>query len=129
LLYNDTFRICRIIGDTGQKINPIVNVIETGFHYNRHVIQLIREKMHFGAKKEKKSLITLSNREKEILSLICEQKANKEIAETLFISVRTVEGHRNKLLSKIQAKNTAGLIIYAIEQGIHEVNIKKQNWV
>jgi len=109
--------------------NTIINVVETGFHYNRHVIQLIREKMHFGVKNKRKSLVSLSPRESEILILICKQATNKEIAEQLFISVRTVEGHRNNLLSKIQAKNTAGLIVYAIEHGIFEVNIKKQKWI
>lgn len=107
----------------------IFNVIETGFHYNRHVVQLIREKMHFGVKSKRQSLVTLSPREREILVLICDQATNKEIAAKLFISVRTVEGHRNNLLNKTQAKNTAGLIVYAIEQGIYEVKIANKKWL
>lgn len=57
----------------------------------------------------------LSSREIEVLKLICHQKTAKEIAEELFLSQRTVEGHKNRLLAKTGAKNTAGLVIYAIQ--------------
>ena len=105
--------------------NTIVNVIEKGFHYNDFIVQLIREKMHFGRKKETKIHVDLTEREKEVLELICEQKTNKEIGESMFISSRTVEGHRKKLLEKTNSKNTAGLIIFAIENGYYSVSIKK----
>ncbi len=108
--------------------NTILNVIEKGFHYNDFVIQLIREKLHFGPKKNKTSSIALTEREQEILKLICEQKTNKEIAEKIYISSRTVEGHRKNLLEKTHSKNTAGLIIFAIENGYFDVSIKKK-WI
>jgi len=101
----------------------IINVIEKGFHYNDYIVQLIREKMLFGTKTKKHLSISLTDREQEVLKLVCEQKTNKEIGEEIFISPRTVEGHRNKLLEKTQSKNTAGLIIYAIENGYYSVNI------
>jgi DNA-binding CsgD family transcriptional regulator len=56
-----------------------------------------------------------TKREKEILELICKQNTTNEIAETLFISPRTVEGHRNNLLLKTESKNLAGLVVYAIQ--------------
>lgn len=56
----------------------------------------------------------ISPREKEVLELICQQNSNQEIADKLFISIRTVEGHRNKLFLKTGAKNTVGLVLYAI---------------
>ncbi|KAF0219145.1 MAG: LuxR family transcriptional [Geobacteraceae bacterium] len=59
----------------------------------------------------------LSNREKEVLKLIAEGKSNKEIAETLFISARTVESHRASILDKLKSKNTADLVKYAIQKG------------
>ena len=104
----------------------IINVMEKGFHYNDYIVQLIREKMLFGTKKSTKKTISLTERETQVLKLICEQKTNKEIGEEIFISPRTVEGHRNKLLEKTHSKNTAGLIIYAIEQGLYNVNIKNK---
>lgn len=60
----------------------------------------------------------LTDREIEVLRLIVGEHSNSEIAEKLFISVRTVDTHRRNLLEKLQAKNTAGLVKYAIEKGI-----------
>ena len=59
-----------------------------------------------------------SEREKEIIAGICEEMTNKEIGDKLFISVRTVEGHRLKILEKMNVKNTVGLVVYAIKNGI-----------
>ena len=64
----------------------------------------------------------LSAREKEILIAICEQLTSKETAEKLFITTRTVEGHRNSLLQKTGAKNSAGLVIYAIKNNLYDPN-------
>jgi DNA-binding NarL/FixJ family response regulator len=64
----------------------------------------------------------LSAREKEILISICEQLTAKETAERLFITSRTVEGHRNSLLQKTGAKNSAGLVIYAIKNNLYDPN-------
>lgn len=60
----------------------------------------------------------LSRRELEILELICNQFTTSEIAEKLFISPRTVEGHRNKLMQKINCRNTAGLVAFAVRQDL-----------
>jgi DNA-binding NarL/FixJ family response regulator len=57
----------------------------------------------------------LSPREREILKLIAEGKANKKIAELLSISVRTVEHHRSSIMKKLGVSNTAGLVRYAIK--------------
>jgi len=56
----------------------------------------------------------LTDRELEVLVLICEEMTNREIAEKLHISVRTVDAHRQHLLQKTGAQNTAGLVKYAI---------------
>jgi DNA-binding NarL/FixJ family response regulator len=60
----------------------------------------------------------ITRREKEILQLITEEYTNPEIAGKLHISPHTVENHRNHLLQKLGAKNTAGLVKAAIEQGL-----------
>ena len=59
----------------------------------------------------------LSGRETEILNLIAGGKSNREIATILYISVRTVEAHRATILSKLNLRNTADLVRYAIEKG------------
>ena len=60
----------------------------------------------------------LSDREIEVLRLITQEYSNGEIAEKLFISIRTVDTHRRNLLEKLQVKNTVGMVKYAIEKGI-----------
>ena len=60
----------------------------------------------------------LSIREKEVLQLIVAEHTTQEIADKLFISVNTVETHRNHLLQKLGAKNLAGLVRIALEKGL-----------
>lgn len=60
----------------------------------------------------------LSNREKEVMVFIVKELNSSEIAEKLFISKRTVDGHRKNIINKLNLKNTAGLVKYAIQNGI-----------
>lgn len=60
----------------------------------------------------------LTKREKEVLKLITEELTNQQIADQLFLSLRTVENHRNNLLQKLDVKNTAGLVKVAIQEGL-----------
>jgi DNA-binding NarL/FixJ family response regulator len=62
----------------------------------------------------------LSSREVEVLQLIAEGEANKQIAEALSISIKTVEKHRDHLMRKLDIHDTAGLTRYAIQKGIIE---------
>jgi DNA-binding NarL/FixJ family response regulator len=67
--------------------------------------------------------IELTDREKLILQLICKELTNSEIAEKLQLSTRTVDGHRNNILAKTGCRNTAGLVLYAVNNGIFESNL------
>ncbi|CAB1082352.1 hypothetical protein D1AOALGA4SA_9977 [Olavius algarvensis Delta 1 endosymbiont] len=60
----------------------------------------------------------LTGRQKEILQLITEGHSNKEIADILCISARTVERHKYNMMQKLKLKTTADLVKYAIKQGI-----------
>ncbi len=60
----------------------------------------------------------LSDKEKNVLKLMCEEKSTKEIADLVDISPRTVEAIRDRLKIKTGAKSTAGLILYAVKHGI-----------
>jgi two-component system response regulator NreC len=62
----------------------------------------------------KKDPLVFTEREKEIIRLICQQLTAQEIADKVFLSKRTVEGHRTKILEKMNVKNTAGVVIYAL---------------
>jgi DNA-binding NarL/FixJ family response regulator len=62
----------------------------------------------------------LSNRETQILRLIAEGKENREIAQVLGISVRTVEAHRARIMLKLDLQSVTGLVRYAVRNGIIE---------
>lgn len=99
----------------------IATVHAKEFYFNERlsvtlVKQLVGERV--GIRDDGQKNIELNERETEILALICEEYTNLEIAEKLFLSVRTVEGYRTRLFEKIGAKNVAGLVIFAIKRGI-----------
>jgi DNA-binding NarL/FixJ family response regulator len=60
-------------------------------------------------------------REMEIIKLMCEQHTNKEIATLLRLSIRTVESHREKIQEKTGARNSIGIVIYAIKNDLYEI--------
>ena len=105
-------------------IHTINQVAKKGFYYNESVLKTVQETI-VSTKHSKGNLETsfLSPREIEILQLICQQKTTTEIAEHLYLSPRTVEGHRNNLLLKTESRNIAGLVVYAIQNEIAVLTI------
>ncbi len=101
----------------------IESVYREGYFFTRNVSQamLTGLKGQMRKKPTLKNNVSLTAREVEVLELICQEYTAKEIADKLFISPRTAEGHRRKLIEKFGVKNTAGLIVKAIKEGI--VNI------
>ena len=105
---------------TPQELFATINEVATkGFYYSDYVMNIIQNNIDTN-KKSKCSFDTnfITSRELEVLELICKQKSTIEIGEKLFISPRTVEGHRNNLLLKTESKNIAGLVVYAIQYGL-----------
>jgi DNA-binding NarL/FixJ family response regulator len=102
----------------------IYEVATKGFYYSEYVMDIIQNDL-IANKKTKCSFDTgfITSRELEVLQLICKQKSTIEIGEKLFISPRTVEGHRNNLLLKTESKNIAGLVVYAIQNAIVSLDI------
>jgi DNA-binding NarL/FixJ family response regulator len=105
--------------DISEVKEAILTVRKGGSYFSQellyHVIQKIKHR-----ELESKSA-NLSKREKEILFKICEGLSNQEIADTLFISKRTVDKHRANLLGKTNSKNTASLILFAIRNRLIEI--------
>ncbi len=62
-----------------------------------------------------------SKREIDIIKLICQEAPNKEISAKLCLSIRTIEGYREKIQEKTRAKNGVGIAIYAIKTGIYKI--------
>lgn len=93
-------------------------VHEKGYYFNDSVLRAMQAGMSQQQQKQYDPKTPLTAREKEVLELICRERTTPEIAEQLFLSVRTVDGHRNNLLEKTGARNTAGLVLYAIRHGL-----------
>jgi len=63
----------------------------------------------------------LSQKEIDVIQLVCEEMTNKEIADRLNLSIRTIEGYRDRILEKIGARNSAGIVVYAIRNKIYNI--------
>ncbi|ASW76064.1 response regulator [Chryseobacterium piperi] len=104
-------------------IEAITMVSKNGVYFTAEDHQMLLSYMNSSTKK--RSLFEmedeLSEREKDVVKLICQEFTNNEIAEKLFISPRTVESHRQRVLEKIGAKNTVGIVIYAIINNIYSL--------
>lgn len=107
------FLIKNINKETLEK--AIQNVVNGGNYYSEELFNFFTKQISKDAASEKKINFSLTRREKEILQLICEGLSNKEIAEILFVSERTIVGHKTNLLSKTNCKNTMSLMSYAIK--------------
>ena len=66
----------------------------------------------------------LTSRESEVLQLVAEGSANKQVAAALGISIKTVEKHRQHLMDKLKIHDTAGLTRYAIAEGVIESSVR-----
>ncbi|MBI9037502.1 MAG: response regulator transcription factor [Bacteroidales bacterium] len=97
----------------------ILDVMEGKNFFSPEILNAIIKNLN--KKKSHKKNIELTEREIEVLYNICKGLSNQEIADYLFISKRTVDKHREHILLKTQAKNTAGLVVYAIKNEIFEV--------
>jgi len=100
----------------------ITTAYENGYYFNDYVNKaLLKRVVH---KNQLKPVfnkdIELSSREIEVLKLICNEQTANEISKLIFLSPRTVEGIRTKLLEKIGVKNTAGLVMYAVKNRLVE---------
>jgi two-component system response regulator NreC len=85
-------------------------------HTTAHLASLIVKSKFDSHKKNIAPLFT--DRERDIIRLICRQHTAQEIGEMLFLSKRTVEGYRTRILDKMDAKNTAGVVIFALKHSI-----------
>jgi DNA-binding NarL/FixJ family response regulator len=99
----------------------IKTVLEKDFYFNEAFLSAMQKRI--SGKKTRLMLqdnipTLLSQRELEVLDLICKQYTAQEIGEKLFISTRTVDGHRNNLLEKTGMKNTAGLVVFSIKNNL-----------
>lgn len=107
-------------------IQAIHHVYTNGVYFNASDHEMLLSYMNNPPRK--KTLFhlddDLSDREKEVTKLICDQRTNQEIAEKLNISPRTVESHRQRILEKTGSKNSVGIVIYAVINNIYHLPYK-----
>ncbi|HVV55551.1 MAG TPA: response regulator transcription factor [Mucilaginibacter sp.] len=105
-------------------IEAILTVYNKGFYFNERLsVTLIKQLVGPGSYNDNagQQTVELNDREVEVLKLVCQEYSNQEIADKIFLSVRTVEGYRARLFEKTGSKNLVGLVIFAIKRGIISV--------
>ena len=111
--------------DPDEVREAILSVYNKGSYINQRALMAIQKRMNQKGKKhsfQKSDEIPLTKREVEVLQLVCQQMTTGEIADKLFISMKTVDGHRNNLLQKTHSRNVAGLVLYALKKGLVEIS-------
>lgn len=101
--------------DKNELINAIETVAAGGYYFNEEVLNEL-DSHSLNQSRIKKDFLT--NREKEIINLIEKEQSNKQIADQLFISERTVETHRKNIFRKTGTSSVLGLIKYAYQNKI-----------
>lgn len=106
-----------------EMLQAIKAVSEGGAYYCSEVsVLLIKKIKESNLSSDKKPQVAeLTPREQEIIKLICKGHSNKEIATILSLSKRTVEGYREKIMSKVQARNSLDIMTYAIKNNLYKI--------
>lgn len=107
--------------DQEQLRHTIEEVLTTGYHFTPRISRaLVRGVQHpeRAPTTAQPDLVQLTTREHEVLRLVCQGRTAADIAKALFISPRTVDGHRQRLLEKTGSPNSAGLVVYAARHGL-----------
>jgi DNA-binding NarL/FixJ family response regulator len=106
--------------NTQELIETLTGVLTTGYHLTPRISRAMARGGQRTPPRQAAPLFSsvyFTSREKEVLRLICQGLTNPNIAEKLLISIRTVEGHRQRLLEKTGSPNIASLIVYAAKNG------------
>jgi len=106
--------------DKQEILQAIITVLEGNIFYCKHTTAHLASlivKSKFDPQK-KDPAVLFTEREREIIRLICLQHTAQEIGDLLYISKRTVEGYRTRILEKMDVKNTAGVVIFALKHSL-----------
>jgi DNA-binding NarL/FixJ family response regulator len=103
-----------------QEINEIVaaieQVMEVGYYLSERVpLSKIQEFLNKSVIFPSFNTSVLSDQEVRVVQLICQEKTSQEIADILFVSKKTIESHRDRILTKIKARNMVGIALYALK--------------
>ncbi|MBL4674887.1 MAG: response regulator transcription factor [Mucilaginibacter sp.] len=112
--------------DKNELVTTIEAVVKNGFYFNNDVKKALSNsanQRNILTRTISNVPIKLTRRELQVLELICKDRNNTEIADTLYLSVRTVEGHRTSLINKVGCHTTAGLVLFAIKHQIIDLSL------
>jgi DNA-binding NarL/FixJ family response regulator len=106
--------------DPAEILKAIHSVFENGYYFNDIVNKALLKKLVLkgNIKPSFNQNVELTERELEVLKLVCEEKTATEIGKEIFLSPRSVEGIRQRLIEKIGVRNTAGLVMFAVKNSI-----------
>ncbi len=105
-----------LLKDSGKdELEQAIRTVAAGEKYFSGRLSLILINQELKTENKRSLFPKLTEREKEVLNLICKEYSSQEIADKLFISFHTVESHRANLMYKAGVKNTAGLVRWAVE--------------
>ena len=108
-------------------INSIRAISENKVYHTRSFTEALFRTKQFNMTNETFREASLNEREKKILQLLWEEKSNKDIADELFLSIRSVEKIRQDMKDKVGVKSTIGLIKYAVQKKIFGSGKKNVN--
>ena len=103
-------------------VESIKYVHEQGYYFDERISKALLKRV-VNKENPKRGILqnTLTSREHQVVELVCSGKTNKEIANILCLSVRTVEVHRNSINRKTNTRNIASLVTYAIKNGLYAI--------
>lgn len=99
-------------------VNAVRTVVKGNVYFSPHIISRVVEQDGNNGNSNESAFRVLSPREREVLQMIAEGKATKEVAAALNISIKTAETHRRNLMEKLQVDSVAQLTKYAIREGL-----------
>jgi DNA-binding NarL/FixJ family response regulator len=113
---------CGIKGYLNKDVEPdelnlaLQSIANQGYYYTEEMTGILIEETRSGRTGNEE----ISERERQFLELLCHELTYKEIADKMFLSVKTVDGYRSDLFDKLKVKSRVGLVLYAVRSGIIE---------
>ncbi|OFY84510.1 MAG: hypothetical protein A3F72_13970 [Bacteroidetes bacterium RIFCSPLOWO2_12_FULL_35_15] len=100
-------------------VDAIYGVLENGYFFNDRVSRaMVKGLVESNKIRPEFNEVSLTEREIEIIRLISKELTNREIAEKLMLSVRTVDGYKEKIFEKTKTKNSIGIVMYAVRHNL-----------
>ncbi|WP_207491793.1 response regulator transcription factor [Aridibaculum aurantiacum] len=107
-----------------KEIIEAIKTVHTGepYYCKDANLRLSKLVLKLKSKQEPPPVVEFTEKEMEVIALICQEKNNKEIGDILFVSHRTVERYKLTLMEKMNVKSLGGIIIYAIKNGLYHID-------